>query len=98
MALHASVVEKDGKLITGMPQSAFKVYENGVEQHVKEFTEDDVPVSIGIIIDYSSSMRDKKPGVNAASLGLVKASNPQDEVFIIGFNDGRLSRQDFTSE
>ncbi len=97
VALHVSVVDKDGKLITGIPQSAFKVLENNVEQHIKAFAEDNVPVSMGIVIDNSGSMRDKKASVNEASLGLVKASNPQDEVFIIGFNDSAYLDQDFTS-
>jgi len=97
VALHVSVVDKQGKLITGIPQSAFKVFENNVEQHIKAFAEDDVPVSMGIVIDNSGSMRDKKANVNEASLGLVKASNPQDEVFIIGFNDSAYLDQDFTN-
>lgn len=97
VALHVSVVDKVGKLITGIPQSAFKVFENNVEQHIKAFAEDDVPVSMGIVIDNSGSMRDKKASVNEASLSLVKASNPQDEVFIIGFNDSAYLDQDFTS-
>ena len=72
--------------------------ENGVEQPIKAFTHLDVPVSMGIVIDNSGSMRDKKASVNAASLALVKASNPQDEVFIIGFNDQPYLDQDFTSD
>lgn len=97
VALHVSVVDKEGKLITGIPQTAFKVFENNVEQHIKAFAEDDIPVSMGIVIDNSGSMREKKASVNEASLGLVKASNPQDEVFIIGFNDSAYLDQDFTS-
>src|SRR5689334_12396814 len=78
--LHASVVDKSGKLITNLPQSAFKVYENGVEQTIKLFKREDVPVSLGLLIDDSGSMRDKRAKVSAAALALVKASNPQDEV------------------
>lgn len=96
--LNVSVTDKNGKLITGIPRSAFKVLENGVEQPLKAFANDDVPVSMGIIVDNSGSMRDKKASVNAASLGLVKASNPSDEVFIIGFNDVAYLDQEFTSD
>src|ERR1700730_6895998 len=85
--LHVTVLDKSGKLITNLPQSAFKIYENGVEQPLKLFRRGDVPVSMGIIIDNSGSMRDKRAKVAAASLALVKASNPQDEVFIVHFHD-----------
>jgi Ca-activated chloride channel homolog len=96
--LNISVTDKNGNQVPGIPQSAFKVLENGVEQPIKAFTHLDVPVSMGIVIDNSGSMRDKKASVNAASLALVKASNPQDEVFIIGFNDQPYLDQDFTSD
>ena len=68
MVLHASVIDKNGKLLTNIPQSAFKVFENGVEQPIKLFRREDVPVSMGIIIDNSGSMRDKRPKVAAASM------------------------------
>src|SRR5258708_3364505 len=96
--LHVSVLDKNGKLITNVPQSAFKVYENGVEQTIKLFRREDVPVSMGIIIDNSGSMRDKRVKVNAASLALVKESNPQDEVFIFNFNDDVYLDQPFTND
>jgi len=70
--LHTSVVDKNGKLITNLPQSAFKVYENGVEQTIKIFRREDVPVSMGLIIDNSGSMRDKRLKVAAASMALVR--------------------------
>lgn len=85
--LYVSVVDKNGKLVTGLPETAFKVYENNVEQHIKSFNSEDVPVSMGILIDNSGSMREKRPKVAAAALALVKASNPQDEEFIVDFND-----------
>ncbi len=85
--LPVSVVNKDGKLVTDLPQKAFKVFENGVEQPIKSFRREDVPISLGIIIDNSGSMREKRQKVETASLDLVRASNPQDEVFIVNFND-----------
>jgi VWFA-related protein len=87
VVLPVSVINKDGKLVTDLQQKAFKVFENGVEQPIKVFRREDVPISLGIIIDNSGSMREKRQKVEAASLDLVRASNPQDEVFIVNFND-----------
>jgi len=98
VVVHASVLDKNGKLITNIPQSGFKVFENGQEQPVKVFRREDVPVSMGIIIDNSGSMRDKRAKVAAAALALVKASNPEDEVFIVDFNDAPYLDQPFTSD
>ncbi len=97
VVLYTSVVDKNGRLLTNLPQSAFKVYENNVEQPLKIFRREDVPVSMGIIIDNSGSMRDKRAKVAAASMDLVKASNPQDEMFIVNFNDDAYLDQPFTS-
>ena len=84
---HTTVVDKNGHLVTNLPQDAFTVYENGVQQPIKVFRREDVPVSLGLIIDNSGSMRDKRAKVEAAALALVKDSNPDDEVFIVNFND-----------
>jgi VWFA-related protein len=96
--LHVTVLDKNQKLMTNIPQTAFKVYENGVEQQLKLFRREDVPVSMGIVIDNSGSMRDKRAKVAAAALALVKASNPQDEVFIVNFNDDAYLDQPLTSD
>jgi Ca-activated chloride channel homolog len=98
VVVHASVADKNGKLITNLPESAFKVYENNVEQQLKIFRREDVPVSMGIIIDNSGSMRDKSARVAAAALDLVRASNPQDEVFVVNFNDDAYLDQGLTSD
>jgi len=95
--LHVSVIDKNGKLVTNLPQSAFKVYEDNVEQPLKIFNREDVPVSMGIIIDNSGSMREKRPKVAAAAMELIKESNPQDEEFIIDFNDVAYLDQPFTN-
>ena len=84
---HTTVVDKSGHLVTDLPESAFTVYENGVQQPIKIFKREDIPVSLGLIIDNSGSMRNKRAGVEAASLALVKDSNPEDEVFVVNFND-----------
>jgi Ca-activated chloride channel homolog len=98
VVLPVSVVSKDGKLVTDLPQKSFKVFENGVEQPIKIFRREDVPISLGIIIDNSGSMREKRHQVEAASLDLVRASNPMDEVFIVNFNDEPYLDVEMTSD
>ncbi len=98
VVLHATVVNKSGHLLTDLTQKAFHVYENGVEQPIKKFIREDVPVSMGLIVDNSGSMRTKRQRVEASALALVKASNPQDEVFIVNFNDEAFLDQPFTSD
>ena len=98
VVLHASVADKKGKLLTDLPQTAFRVYENGVEQPIKTFRREDVPVSMALVIDNSGSMRDKRKKVEAAAIALVKASNPRDEVTLINFNDEPYHDVEFTAE
>ncbi|MEQ1886774.1 MAG: VWA domain-containing protein [Bryobacteraceae bacterium] len=98
VVVHASVVDRNGKLITNLPQSSFKVQENGVDQTITIFRREDVPVSMGIIIDNSGSMRDKQAKVAAAALDLIRASNPQDEIFVVNFNDDYYLDQPFTND
>ncbi len=97
VVLHATVFDKNSHFVTNLPQAAFRVYENSVEQAVKLFRREDVPVSVGLVIDNSGSMRDKREKVNHATLAFVKASNPQDEVFVVNFNDEAFLDQDFTN-
>ncbi|MFZ5927145.1 MAG: VWA domain-containing protein [Acidobacteriota bacterium] len=98
VVLHCAVADKRGGLITNLPQSAFRVYENKVEQPIRLFKREDVPVSLGIVIDNSGSMRDKRARVEAAAVRLVKASNPQDEVFVVNFNDEAYLDVPFTND
>ena len=97
VVLHASVADKGGKLLTDLPRTAFKVLENNIEQTMKDFKREDVPVSLGIIIDDSGSMMNKRQKVATAALALVKASNPKDEVFIVNFNDTAYLDVPFTN-
>ena len=98
VTLNVSVLDKSGKMITTIPRSAFKVYEDNVEQPIKYFRREDVPVSMGILVDNSGSMNDKRSRVAAAALALVKASNPDDEVFIVNFNEDPYLDQSFTHD
>lgn len=84
---HTTVVDKAGHLVTTLKQDAFTVYENDVKQEIKVFKREDLPVSLGLIIDNSGSMRPRRASVEAAAVALVKDSNPEDEVFIVNFND-----------
>lgn len=95
--LHATVVDDKQRLVTNLKKNDFTVFEDGQPQKITTFGQADVPVSLGIIIDNSGSMRDKRPAVNQAAINLVKASNPQDEVFIVNFNEEPFLDQDFTN-
>ncbi len=98
VVLHASVTDRKGKLVMNLNKDAFKVFENGQPQQVKIFRHEDVPVSLGIIIDDSGSMSTKRKRVEAAALDMVKNSNSQDEVFIVNFNDDPYLDVPFTSD
>jgi Ca-activated chloride channel family protein len=96
--LSVTVQDKSAHLVTNLSRSAFQVYENGVLQPLKVFKREDVEISLGLIIDSSGSMRNKREQVAAAALDLVKDSNPRDEVFIVDFNDEVFLDVDFTSD
>jgi Ca-activated chloride channel family protein len=87
VALHVTVTNKKGDLITSLNKSNFEVYENKVRQDISLFSRADIPVSAGLVIDNSGSMREKRAQVNAAAMTFVKTSNPQDEMFVVNFND-----------
>ncbi len=87
VVLHTTVLDDRGKFVEGLAEDNFRVYEDKVEQKLSIFKREDIPVSMGLVIDNSGSMRDKRPRVNEAALTLVQASNPQDEAFVVNFND-----------
>ncbi len=87
VVLRVAVLDERGKFVPGLMRDDFKVIENKVEQQLSVFKQEDVPVSVGLVIDNSGSMRDKRPQVNAAALTFVKTSNPNDEAFVVNFND-----------
>src|SRR5579885_777410 len=87
VVLHATVVDKKGHMIDDLGRNDFRVYEKGVPQKLAVFSHSDIPVTMGIVIDDSGSMRPKRPAVNAAALDFVKTSNPDDQVFVVNFND-----------
>ncbi|MDP9338815.1 MAG: VWA domain-containing protein [Acidobacteriota bacterium] len=87
VVLHTTVLDDRGKFAEGLKQENFRVLEDKVEQKLAVFKREDVPVSMGLVIDNSGSMRDKRPRVNEAAVTLVQSSNPQDEAFVVNFND-----------
>ena len=95
--LYATVVDERQKLITNLTKNDFQIWENGTPQAIKSFRSEDVPVALGIVIDNSGSMRDKRPAVNQAALNLVRSSNKDDKVFVVNFNSEPYLDQDFTS-
>ncbi|PYX48941.1 MAG: VWA domain-containing protein [Acidobacteria bacterium] len=95
--LHASVVDDRQHIITTLDRSAFTVLEDGKPQNIISFHQEDIPVAMGILIDNSGSMKEKRSKVNQAALNLVRSSNPKDEVFVVNFNDEYYLDQDFTN-
>lgn len=87
VVLYATVRNDRGELVTDLGREAFTVYEDGRRQPIELFRRDDVPVSIGLLLDNSGSMRRKRASVEAAALAFVRASNPLDEAFVVNFAD-----------
>ncbi|MBZ5526756.1 MAG: VWA domain-containing protein [Acidobacteriia bacterium] len=87
VVLHTVAVDDHGHFVDGLKPENFKVLENKVAQKISVFKREDIPVSMGLVIDNSGSMRDKRPKVNEAAITLVQASNPNDEAFVVNFND-----------
>ena len=87
VVLHVAVTNAHSALVPGLDRGAFKVFENGRPQSITLFGRDDVPVSIGLVIDNSGSMRSSRAAVEAAALAFVRASNPLDDLFVANFAD-----------
>jgi VWFA-related protein len=97
VVLYATVVDSHQHLVTSLQKQDFTVYENNVSQTISSFGQEDVPVSLAILVDNSGSMAQKRAAVNRAAIDLIQASNPQDEAFIVNFSDEAFLDQDFTS-
>lgn len=92
-----TVTDPLNRLVTGLERTDFKIYENNGQEIIKSFASEDAPVSIGIIFDLSGSMTSKLIRAKEAILQFIKTANPQDEFFVIGFNDRPELIEDFTS-
>ena len=82
-----TVTDPYDRLVTGLESENFRVFEDNVEQEIISFSSEDVPVSIGVILDFSGSMANKIGKAKLAALQFLKTANPQDEFFLVGFND-----------
>jgi Ca-activated chloride channel homolog len=87
VVLHTTVLDDRGRFAEGLKQENFRVFEDKAEQKLSVFKREDIPVSMGLVIDNSGSMREKRPRVNEAAITLVQASNRDDEAFVVNFND-----------
>lgn len=96
--LHATVIDDHQHIVTTLDRAAFTVFEDGKQQNIISFHHEDIPVAMGVVIDNSGSMREKRAKVNQAALNLVRSSNPRDEVFVVNFNDEYYLDQDFTND
>jgi VWFA-related protein len=98
VVLNCTVLDSKRELVNDLTKSNFKVFEDKSLQTVLSLQHQDTPVSIGLLVDNSGSMASKRAAVASAALDLVKASNPQDETFLINFSDQAYLDQDFTSD
>lgn len=85
--LDVSVKDSAGGYVSGLKKDSFKVTEESKPQEITQFADADIPVTIGLIIDQSGSMRPKRPEVITAALAFIQASNPKDEIFVLNFNE-----------
>src|SRR5262249_1101790 len=95
--LPISVVDKEGRPLDGLKQENFQIFEDKVAQTIRTFRHEDIPMSLGLVIDNSGSMRNKRERVNSSALAFVRESNPEDETLIINFDDSAYLEQEFTS-
>lgn len=98
VVLNCTVLDRKGELVNDLTRSSFKIYEDKVPQSIISVQHQDTPVSIGLLVDNSGSMNSKRAAVSTAAIDLVKASNPQDETFVINFTDQTYLDQDFTPD
>src|SRR2546421_1936319 len=87
VVLHATALDHKGMLVSGLDQENFQVYEDGALQQIKYFSHEDIPVTVGLVIDNSGSMGKKRAEVIAAALAFARSSNPQDQMFVVNFNE-----------
>ena len=87
VALQATVHDRAGGYVSGLREQDFEVYEDGVRQSIRLFRHEDVAVTVGLVVDHSGSMRRKLAHVTAAARTFVQSSNPEDQMFVVNFNE-----------
>src|SRR5258706_9498363 len=85
--VNVTVTDPYNRLVTGLEPDNFRIFEDNIEQEVVNFSSEDVPISIGVILDLSGSMANKLGKAKQAAYQFFKTANPQDEFFLVGFND-----------
>jgi Ca-activated chloride channel family protein len=95
--VNVTVTDPYGRLVTGLEQDSFRVFEDGIEQEIVRFSSEDVPISIGVIFDMSGSMTDKIDKSRLAAVQFFRTANPQDEFFLVDFNDRAQLASPFTA-
>jgi len=87
VVINVNVVNKDGETVSGLGKQAFQVFEDGLPRAITIFRGEDAPVTVGVVVDNSASMGPKRSEVIAAALAFARSSNPQDQMFVVHFND-----------
>ena len=87
VVLHATAQDRQNILVSGLNPDNFQVYEDGVLQPIKYFSHEDIPVTVGLVVDNSGSMSRKRHDVIAAAMAFARSSNPQDQMFVVNFNE-----------
>lgn len=87
VVLHATVRDRQGRVVSDLREPDFQVYENGIPQRIKTFTREDVPITAGLVVDHSASMRPKLAEAIAGARAFVQSGNPEDQIFVVNFND-----------
>src|SRR5207244_2923434 len=94
--VHVSVTDEKDHPIGNLNKGNFKIFEDRAEQKLSVFKHEDLPVSLGLVIDNSRSMEPRKERMDTAALSFVRKSNPEDETFIVHFDDAARLDRDFT--
>ena len=87
VVLNATVRDGKGRFASDLSEQDFAVYEDGVRQSIRLFRHEDIPVTVGLVVDHSGSMRAKIADVIAAARTFVRSSSPEDEMFVVNFNE-----------
>jgi VWFA-related protein len=87
VVLHATVLDRRNALVSGLGEEDFQILEDGALQQMKHFSHEDVPVTVGLVIDNSGSMGHRRSEVIAAALAFARSSNPKDQMFVVNFNE-----------
>jgi Ca-activated chloride channel family protein len=95
--INATVTDPYNRLVTGLDPDNFRIFEDNIEQEVVTFSSEDVPISIGVIFDYSGSMANKAAKAREAAIQFFKTANPQDEFFLVSFNERAELASEFTN-